>query len=80
MPELCDAGLNAIEAYHSDHRPEDTQLYLELAAKHRLMITGGSDFHGEVKPGVELGTGCGGNLRIPPDLVAQLRKHASAVS
>src|SRR5262252_1748863 len=34
LPELCDAGLNAIEAYHSDHAPRDTDLYLSLAARH----------------------------------------------
>jgi predicted metal-dependent phosphoesterase TrpH len=73
MPELCDAGLNAIEAYHSDHAVQDTNLYLELAKEHGLLVTGGSDFHGEVKPGVRLGTGCGGNLKIPSDLVTRLR-------
>ena len=31
MPELCEMGLAAIEAYHSDHSPENTALYLELA-------------------------------------------------
>jgi predicted metal-dependent phosphoesterase TrpH len=74
MPELCAAGLNAIEAYHSDHTPADTALYLDLAKQHGLHVTGGSDFHGEVKPGVRLGTGCDGNLRIPADLVDRLRE------
>jgi 3',5'-nucleoside bisphosphate phosphatase len=73
MPELCDAGLGAIEAYHSDHGSSDTQRYLELARKYKLHVTGGSDFHGEVKPEVRLGTGCEGNLRIPADLVQRLR-------
>ena len=73
MPELCAAGLNAIEAYHSDHDVKDTNLYLELAKQHGLLVTGGSDFHGEVKPSVKLGTGCGGNLKIPDDLVTRLR-------
>jgi len=73
LPELCDAGLNAIEAYHSDHAPRDTDLYLGLAARHGLKVTGGSDFHGAVKPGVKLGTGCAGNLKIPEDLVDKLR-------
>ncbi len=73
MPELCGAGLNAIEAYHSDHTAADTSLYLELAKKHGLLVTGGSDFHGDVKPGVRLGSGCDGNLKIPEGLVEQLR-------
>jgi hypothetical protein len=76
LPELCEAGLNAIEAYHSDHEPRDTEQYLELAERHGLMVTGGSDFHGAVKPGVSLGTGYKGNLRIPTDLVDRLRQSA----
>jgi len=74
MPELCDAGLNAIEAYHSDHTAQDTQLYLGLAKQYGLRVTGGSDFHGAMKPSVALGTGYEGNLRVPEDLVARLRE------
>ena len=74
MPELCAAGLNAIEAYHSDHGPADVALYLGLAAKHGLLVTGGSDFHGEVKPGVKLGTGCNGNLKVPPEVLETLKQ------
>ncbi len=72
MAELCASGLNAIEAYHSDHTAADTQLYLELAHQYGLHVTGGSDFHGAVKPGVMLGAGAG-NLQIPDDLVERLR-------
>ena len=73
LPELCASGLNAIEAYHSDHAPEDTQLYLDLARRYDLLVTGGSDFHGDVKPGVKLGTGSDGNLCIPAGLLENLR-------
>ncbi len=76
MPELCDWGLNAIEAYHSDHGPAETDTYLGLARHYGLMVTGGSDFHGVVKPGVLLGTGCAGNLNIPEDLLERLREQA----
>jgi hypothetical protein len=73
MSGLCETGLAAIEAYHSDHTPEDTALYLALARQHGLCVTGGSDFHGAVKPDVFLGTGCDGNLKIPQDLLQRLR-------
>ena len=73
MPSLRTAGLNAIEAYHSDHSPEQTALYLQLADQHGLLVTGGSDFHGAVKPEIHLGTGRHGNLRIPEDVVDRLR-------
>jgi 3',5'-nucleoside bisphosphate phosphatase len=78
LPELCGVGMNAIEAYHSDHGPRDTSLYLGLAKRHGLMVTGGSDYHGAAKPGVSLGTGCAGNLQIPTDLVYRLREATAA--
>ena len=79
MPELCAAGLNAIEAYHSDHSPQETEYFVELAGRFGLLVTGGSDFHGEtVKPGVRLGSGYEGNLRVPPDVVVHLRNGAGA--
>ncbi len=77
MPELCAAGLNAIEAYHSDHSPEETRFYVDLARRHGLLVTGGSDFHGEtVKPGVKLGSGYQGNLHVPPEVMDHLRHGA----
>ncbi len=73
LPELCEAGLNAIEAYHSDHGPQETCMYLELARKYGLLVTGGSDFHGDIKPEIRLGTGYNGNLRVPREVLENLR-------
>jgi predicted metal-dependent phosphoesterase TrpH len=65
-------GLDAIEAYHSDHDASDTRRYLSLASKHGLRVTGGSDFHGDNKPNVRLGQGPG-TLDIPVSVLAALR-------
>jgi len=73
MPELCAAGLNAIEAYHSDHGPRETALYLRLAKQYGLLVTGGSDFHGTMKPEVSLGTGYNGNLQVPEDVWVRMQ-------
>lgn len=78
LPGLTAAGLNAIEVYHSDHSPAQTELYLQLAARHGLLVTGGSDFHGAVKPEIRLGTGRGGNLRVPDDVVDRLKARLPA--
>jgi predicted metal-dependent phosphoesterase TrpH len=40
-------GLDAIEAYHSDHESAATERYLEIAGRLGLAVTGGSDYHGE---------------------------------
>lgn len=50
---LADAGLDAIEVYHSDHSAEDQATYRRLAARFNLLVSGGSDFHGEEPPGSE---------------------------
>ena len=41
------AGLDAIEAYHSDHSPADQARYLDRARALGLLVTGGSDYHGD---------------------------------
>ncbi len=55
LREFISHGLNGIEAYHSDHDIRQTRLYLDMAIKHNLTVTGGSDFHGSCKPNVTLG-------------------------
>jgi 3',5'-nucleoside bisphosphate phosphatase len=47
IPVLAAAGLDALEVYHSDHPPELQREFLTLAATHHLLVTGGSDFHGD---------------------------------
>jgi predicted metal-dependent phosphoesterase TrpH len=47
IPEFAAAGADAIEAYHSDHDEQATMRYLALAARHALLVTGGSDYHGD---------------------------------
>lgn len=73
LPELCRHGLNAIEVYHSDHTAMQTEQFFQLAERYGLGITGGSDFHGAVKPDIKLGSGRLGNLKIPSDLLVSLR-------
>jgi predicted metal-dependent phosphoesterase TrpH len=65
---MVEMGLPAIEVWHSDHSPTDTLRYLKLARKFNLRATGGSDFHGEVKPNVALG-----HLNIPKSVLEELR-------
>jgi len=46
ISELVDAGLVAIEAFHSSHDEEAQARYLAIADQHGLAVSGGSDFHG----------------------------------
>lgn len=46
IPILRDEGLMGLEVYHPDHSYEEEERYLQLATKYKLIVTGGSDFHG----------------------------------
>jgi predicted metal-dependent phosphoesterase TrpH len=74
LGQLRDAGLQGIEVYHSDHSDSDQIRYRELAERFALAETGGSDFHGDVKPEVALGSGLRGRLNIPKSVLDELRK------
>lgn len=71
--EMKKAGADGIEAIYSQNRWNDEGEIRALAKRHGLKITGGSDFHGSNKPGIEMGTGKG-NLRIPYELWENLRR------
>ena len=47
IKKLVDQGLTGLEVYHSDHTKEMERTYRELAHRYGLIVTGGSDFHGE---------------------------------
>lgn len=44
---LVSEGLDAIEVYHSDHTPDVRERFLQLARRLGVLVTGGSDFHGD---------------------------------
>ncbi len=72
LRDLISGGLEGIEVYHSDHSDALTRIYLDLARKLGLLVTGGSDFHGPSKPDVRLG-----RPRVPRSvLTGRLGKYA----
>lgn len=71
--ELKESGLMALEAIYSGYTPSDEREMRTLAAKYHLAISGGSDFHGTNKPGLDLGNGYG-HLYIHPEILIQLKK------
>ena len=71
VSELADAGFSGIEAHYANYRPEQRRALAELAARHDLVATGGSDYHGTVKPGLAVGTGRG-DLKVPDEVLEQL--------
>ena len=80
LRELIDNGLQGLEVYHSEHSPEDTALYKELAAQFNLIETGGTDFHGDNKPAIHLGTGKNHNMHTTYDLLENMRRGVAAMA
>ena len=76
LGELAVAGLDALEAYHSEHSAVQVRQIVDMAATHALLLCGGSDYHGQNKPDVAMGAGRGG-LRVPAYLLDKLKeRHA----
>lgn len=76
VDRLTKHGLQAIETIYSTYTKQEENAVRFLASKYGLMITGGSDFHGEVKPDIALGTGMG-NLEIPDNILDTLLQFQS---
>lgn len=72
VPELVDSGIVGIEAYHGAHDADARQRYERLAVRYGLIVTGGSDYHGDQHEGEGLGS-----ANVPDGVVEALaRAHA----
>ena len=71
---LIGRGLDGLEAYHSDQTPAQTRLLIDLARRLKLVVTGGSDFHGPAYGGLTLG-----RPRVPKTVLEPLGQRARIV-
>jgi hypothetical protein len=75
LPEAKKAGLDAIETRYSEYDEKMTAKASSLAEEFSLLQSGGSDFHGQTKPHISLGTGRG-NLLVPYEFYESMRDCA----
>jgi len=68
---LKEMGLKGIEAYYPEHTPDLIARYTGIANRHGLFITGGTDFHGSIKPEIKMGSGRG-DFSVPYELYEKL--------
>jgi hypothetical protein len=71
LERLIKAGLMGMEVYHARYSEEESDHFLELAKKYNLVITGGSDSHGEEDP-----IGC---VKLPYELVERLKNERKSI-
>lgn len=75
---MAEAGLDGIEAVYCTYTPADERQIKGLAKKYNLLLSGGSDFHGKAKSGLELGTGYG-KLFVPSSYLDEIKKKLPKV-
>lgn len=63
--ELHRLGLDGMERFYPNYSPEDEEFAAEMIRKYDLLATGGTDFHGSNRPGIEMGSGMDGNIAVP---------------
>ncbi|MFN3466889.1 MAG: phosphatase, partial [Candidatus Brocadiales bacterium] len=68
IPYLVEWGIQGLEVYYPTHTPYQVEKYLQIARKYNLAVSGGSDFHGQRKPGIPLG-----KVRVPLSMVVALK-------
>ena len=67
-------GLKGLEAYHSSNNSYESGKLRAIADRHDLFVSGGTDFHGVIKPDISLGTGRGG-MRITTGILDNIKAH-----
>ena len=73
LRELKENGLTGIEGYYPEYTSEHISQYRALAQKLSLALSGGSDYHADMKPHIEIGVGTG-DLRIPYYVLENIKR------
>jgi predicted metal-dependent phosphoesterase TrpH len=73
MASLRERGFKGIEAYYGGTDEPTRQLMVKLTRDAGMIPTGGSDYHGHYKGDVSLGVGRSGDLRVPHEILDELK-------
>jgi 3',5'-nucleoside bisphosphate phosphatase len=70
LREFIEKGVRGIEAYSTMHTPKEREMFLHFAHKYNLLVSGGSDFHGDKRE--EIGH-CSDDMLIPLELYNKMK-------
>jgi len=73
MASLRERGFKGIEAYYGGTNEATRSLMVKLTRDAGMIPTGGSDYHGAYKTDVKLGSGRSGDLRVPDEILDELK-------
>lgn len=72
IPSLIREGLDGIEAYYPNYPENIVRFYEGIAQKHQILVTGGSDAHGEARKHTFVG-----RIKVPYALVDKMKERAN---
>jgi predicted metal-dependent phosphoesterase TrpH len=73
LASLRERGFKGVEAYYGGNSEATRKLMVKLTRDAGMIPTGGSDYHGHYKEDVSLGVGRSGDLRVPDEILAELK-------
>ena len=78
LEKLADLGIDGLETNYSSYNSETTSSLSSIAKKLNLLESGGTDYHGENKPNINIGFGYENKpLKTPYELLFKMKeKHA----
>ncbi|MCK5068940.1 MAG: PHP domain-containing protein, partial [Desulfocapsa sp.] len=78
LPVLKSYGLAGIETYYPTQKKKMRKRIRKFAEENDLLLTGGSDYHGDMRPGTRLAGG--NNVFVPPELLIQMKEWLASKS
>ena len=77
LPVLVSYGLTGIETYYPSQKKAIQKRIKKFAQEYGLFLTGGSDYHGDIRPGTRLAGGH--NVYVPPQLLDSMKKRLAKI-
>ncbi len=76
LPVLKSYGLGGIETYYPTQSKKMRKRIRKVAEENDLLLTGGSDYHGDIRPGTRLAGG--NNVHVPPGLLEKMKERLAS--
>ena len=73
VKELVSYGLDGMEGYYSEYDEKMQTEYQAMASRYGLALSGGTDFHGDMKPHISIGKGLG-NMAVPYSVLLNIKR------
>ncbi len=79
LKKLVPLGLDGIECFYTGFTSQQTETIIELADQHGLLLSGGSDFHGNNLPLISMGNG-DGSLEVPTECYIKIKSNINSIT